>query len=1303
VREISKAERTQRKEASYVSRACIVVNSQTMSRAPATFHTNPLKEDPVLRKILKKIDTIRDAHAFDHWRDSFLTRFIEYLDQNGADAAEASYWDLSDHTMSGGLVKSMNKLSGYIEHGAITQDKCSVKARQCIQELHQHMTLTSDAIEGLVPGTYAQEKKAGYTKFHMGAVLVRDGFREYARLSLAADVLDRLVQVHLLGVADKQLLLELKRYNDKLKSFCDVMADLGLFAAMLKCREFIHADEDEEIIILAYPDFHQESSKLLLEYAQDNNQEKECDFDPNTGCGSLDRDPAPDSSHAESDMYAPNDSYTSLSREPAPYSSHPDTNNPMESLHEMAEREAAPYSSHPQAERFDLKEPAVPLVRDPAPYSSCVDPPKMQRDPAPYSSSFVEQERSNGKEPTCTLEREPAPYNMHLQQQERLDPTESARSANHQREPAPYASHVSSERCDPKVTTGAATLEREPAPYSAHVKQNGFESKKRTPINLERKAAPYSASVKPERFNSEMPSSISLQRESAPYSYATEPPRSPLERNPAPYSFAAKPMKKSSTDTRNWTRNKTSPTKRPSTSNGDAPKRGDRSGATSAVRTPAPYSYTSAKQKESTASKTSKSAPTLYRDSSPYSYSAEPKSERVNVRETSNSVPTLSRESTPYSYTAKPKSDPSNQSETSKTIPTLSKESSTYSYTAEPRKEYTKESISSSDCTTLPYREPAPYCFVKLPPVDDESSNTSSIRNASGSPDSLTLQRIRWNPNRYYQNAVLPLSRAGDEDKLDEKVVKSPPEENQNDESRKESKKTMKNEPTDRAQHSATEPGDDAPIKRRKKWSLKHFFEKTKRRLHHMKQRRRQKPRSKNKPPNNNSALNEAFDQAAEDSSEDASSPSESETVQSDDDQKIKEVSPGDQVNQAKGTESNQSDEYHEGNPNMHKETGNNSKATERPQKQKYEQLSTKKVHPKSPKQEANVVNCTKDERRVDNKFKCAQPLDTDSIHSLATVKASGNSKSNEVKTRQNVKNRVVAPKNTSPKKTALRNVVPAKPKPNTETRPLSLAAKSSGPVDVDDSVSEDSDFETVEPDADLHIEGGRGRTTSSISDALRSDVQNKPFNKKSNDSAQLAATSPTTSLATKVSSTEPSEKIGDTISASNATNEVEETKVGPKVKLNVTQCDVGPAPSPPAPDIRTTNKSIAIPLFTPKEGRIDSPRFAASPEGSVATELPDSKSTEKQFQPQADQVAPKKMENKPVDIEMYRKSLMWHARLGQPDRETMKKKVANLPDACDITPEDVDDLPWICGGKLLNVRAMNKLFLENAPKPVPN
>jgi hypothetical protein len=57
---------------------------------------------------------------------------------------------------------------------------------------------------------------------------------------------------------------------------------------------------------------------------------------------------------------------------------------------------------------------------------------------------------------------------------------------------------------------------------------------------------------------------------------------------------------------------------------------------------------------------------------------------------------------------------------------------------------------------------------------------------------------------------------------------------------------------------------------------------------------------------------------------------------------------------------------------------------------------------------------------------------------------------------------------------------------------------------------------------------------------------------------------------------------------------------------------------------------------------------------------------------------------------------LMWYNRMKTPNKEDMKRRVAKLPESCDITPEDVELLPWLCKGRYLDLRVMNKYFVED-------
>jgi hypothetical protein len=53
-----------------------------------------------------------------------------------------------------------------------------------------------------------------------------------------------------------------------------------------------------------------------------------------------------------------------------------------------------------------------------------------------------------------------------------------------------------------------------------------------------------------------------------------------------------------------------------------------------------------------------------------------------------------------------------------------------------------------------------------------------------------------------------------------------------------------------------------------------------------------------------------------------------------------------------------------------------------------------------------------------------------------------------------------------------------------------------------------------------------------------------------------------------------------------------------------------------------------------------------------------------------------------------------WYVWMGQPTRANMKSRVPLMPESCDITVADVNNLPWNTGGKSVNVIEVNKMIL---------
>jgi hypothetical protein len=206
---------------------------------------NPIHNEPKLENLLTKLDQVSSKEQFQRWRNSFLKVFEAFLD----DADKTTQAELVFGEFGANLAKLttlLKQLQGFLENGDLTADTCTVKARHRLNEVGRQTTVVILQTEALVPGTSAEEKKAGFTKFNVGAALIRDGFVQYGRLLACTEVLEHFrTKTCLEQVADRQILQTMEQLGLKTRIFCDVMADLGIFKVMARCRELDITEMDD--------------------------------------------------------------------------------------------------------------------------------------------------------------------------------------------------------------------------------------------------------------------------------------------------------------------------------------------------------------------------------------------------------------------------------------------------------------------------------------------------------------------------------------------------------------------------------------------------------------------------------------------------------------------------------------------------------------------------------------------------------------------------------------------------------------------------------------------------------------------------------------------------------------------------------------------------------------------------------------------------------------------------------------------------------------------------------------------------
>lgn len=201
----------------------------------ATISGNPFEKGELKALLDDLMAPITSNLQFRRWKRSFLEGYEKILDVECVAAAEVTYSDFADSVAK--LLALVTELQEFIDKGDLSEERRTVKASKCLNEANRLLEEVIVKTGELMPGTMEKEREVGYNKFHMGALLVRDGFAEYSHLAACADILEHMKTVTLVAVADKQIIEHMDGYRLRVDIFCDVMADLGLYDAMLVCND----------------------------------------------------------------------------------------------------------------------------------------------------------------------------------------------------------------------------------------------------------------------------------------------------------------------------------------------------------------------------------------------------------------------------------------------------------------------------------------------------------------------------------------------------------------------------------------------------------------------------------------------------------------------------------------------------------------------------------------------------------------------------------------------------------------------------------------------------------------------------------------------------------------------------------------------------------------------------------------------------------------------------------------------------------------------------------------------------------
>lgn len=195
------------------------------------------RSDQKLKDLLATADEISSLEHFMYWKDEFLHTFQEYLDpEESANAREA---DEKLYVRMQKLAKICLNVKELCTTGAINAQAITVKGQRALNDFISELGRSEKSLHEYFPKTLEDEALVKYNKFNLAAVLVRDGFRVYDLMVTTRDYIvslrdNELSPPTVLTANHRSVILY---YLKEIESFCDCLADLGMYKLMNKCVE----------------------------------------------------------------------------------------------------------------------------------------------------------------------------------------------------------------------------------------------------------------------------------------------------------------------------------------------------------------------------------------------------------------------------------------------------------------------------------------------------------------------------------------------------------------------------------------------------------------------------------------------------------------------------------------------------------------------------------------------------------------------------------------------------------------------------------------------------------------------------------------------------------------------------------------------------------------------------------------------------------------------------------------------------------------------------------------------------------
>jgi len=190
--------------------------------------------------------TIESHTDFESWKKEFGVLLQEVLGGQQPKAEEA-FANFQATLQS--FIKQVHLVQENMKEGKISEDYTSVQGRKSLVELHARLTKVIDELRSLIPCSTSEETERGYTKFHLAAHLLQDGFLEAnAQLQEGCDAVKHF-ETLLKHIANAQTLENFAYFHVQMDRFLDILNDLGLWQVLEKGFAFSPVKEEEEKVV----------------------------------------------------------------------------------------------------------------------------------------------------------------------------------------------------------------------------------------------------------------------------------------------------------------------------------------------------------------------------------------------------------------------------------------------------------------------------------------------------------------------------------------------------------------------------------------------------------------------------------------------------------------------------------------------------------------------------------------------------------------------------------------------------------------------------------------------------------------------------------------------------------------------------------------------------------------------------------------------------------------------------------------------------------------------------------------------